>query len=274
MDEKTVDWTDLQLFLAVAREKGLSPAAKVTRKSAATLGRRMLALERALGRELFVRHDRGYELTSDAVELLEDLSDIEARIERLTVPVASGKLPLVKVSAGTWTTLMLLDKLDEITGSPPDIRLRFVSAEQTLDIPHREVVIGFRNRRPTEDTLAGRKLLRVEFAPYRAKGAPDRWIKVLADTPSARWLDKTVGNDAICEVNAPRNSLDLALAGKGIALLPTFIGDAQKTLQKTGAAVSELAHDQWIVTHNDDRHLPEVRRVIDRLCKVLDHRAR
>ncbi|MFT5065617.1 MAG: DNA-binding transcriptional LysR family regulator, partial [Reinekea sp.] len=177
--------------------------------------------------------------------------------------------PLVKVSAGTWTTLKLLTHIDQLIGDPADVRLRFVSAEAVLNISHREVVIGFRNRRPTEEGLAGRKLARVEFAPFARQSAPTRWIKVLADTPSARWLDKTVGHDAVCEVNAPRNSLDLALAGQGIALLPTFIGDAHPTLHRTGPTVTELAHDQWIVTHNDDRHLPHVRRVIDRMCRVM-----
>lgn len=272
MNEMKIDWDDLHLFLAVAREGGLSPAAKVTQRSAATLGRRMLALERAMGRELFVRHDRGYEMTSEARKLLEELTEIEARIVRLTARPDAKERPLVKVSAGTWTTLALLEKLDEITGQPADIRLRFISAETTLDMPRREVVIGFRNRRPTEESLAGRNLSRVEFAPYARTGAPERWIKVLADTPSARWLDKTIGNDAVCEVNAPRNSLDLALAGNGVALLPTFIGDGQKGLKRTGGTIPELAHDQWIVTHQDDRHLPEVRRTIDRMCRVLEKR--
>ena len=274
MNETKIDWDDLHLFLAVAREGGLSPAAKVTQRSAATLGRRMLALERAMGRELFVRHDRGYEMTSEARKLLEELTEIEARIVRLTARPDAQERPLVKVSAGTWTTLALLEKLDEITGQPADIRLRFISAETTLDMPRREVVIGFRNRRPTEESLAGRNLSRVEFAPYARAGAPELWIKVLADTPSARWLDKMLGNDAVCEVNAPRNSLDLALAGKGIALLPTFIGDGQKGLKRAGGTIPELAHDQWIVTHQDDRHLPEVRRTIDRMCRVLEERHR
>lgn len=36
----------------------------------------MLALERAMGRKLFVRHDLGYEMTTEARKLLEDLTEI------------------------------------------------------------------------------------------------------------------------------------------------------------------------------------------------------
>ena len=263
-------WADLQLFLAVAREGGLSPAARATGKSPATLGRRMLALERTTGYDLFIRHDRGYELTAKARELLEELGEVERNIDRLTAPADEAEMPLVKVSAGTWTTFHLLERIDEILGTPPDIRLRFVATESILDIPHREITIGFRNTRPSQEALAARRMSRVEFAPYAVPGAPRRWIKVLADTPSARWLSKKIGNDAICEVSAPRNSLDLALLGKGIALLPTFVGDARSELQRTGDAISELAHDLWMVTHQDDRHLPPVRRTIDRLYQVLE----
>ncbi|MCG3266537.1 LysR family transcriptional regulator [Yoonia sp. I 8.24] len=269
MYEKRGDWENLRLFIAVARAGGLSAAAKRTGRSAATLGRRMLEVERTLNRDLFVRYDRGYELTSEGRKLLENLEEVEQRIVRLTDPVDHATRPLVKVSAGTWTTLALIARLDKIIGEPVDIQLRFLSGEEIRDIPHREVMIGFRNRRPTETNLAGRKLLRVSFAPYAATEKTIPWIKVLADTPSARWLEKTVGNDAICEVNAPRNGLDIALLGKGIALLPTFIGDAQPTLQRRGADIPELSHDQWIVSHQDDRHLPEVRRAIDRMCAVL-----
>lgn len=274
MGETDIDWKDLQLFLAVAREGGLSAAAKSTQRSAATLGRRMHALERGVGRELFIRQDRGYELTAEGRNLLDALTEVEPRLYRLTAPPTQGTRPLVKVSAGTWTTLALIQQFDSLTGTPPDIRLRFVSEEKVLDISHREVVIGFRNRRPTEESLVCRKLARVDFAPYATKSAPELWIKVIADTPSARWLDRTVGNDSVCEVSAPRNSLDLALAGQGIALLPTFIGDAQPQLHRTGNPIIELGHDQWLVTHQDDRNLPEVRRAIDRLCHALERPGR
>lgn len=269
MDEKNIDWRDLDLFLAVARAGGLSQAARATGRSPATLGRRMLALERALGRELFVRHDRGYDLTDDARRLMEDLTQVETRIDALVTPATLAQNPLIKISAGTWTTLHLLDRIDAITGTPPDIQIRFIAAEKILNIPHREVVIGIRNSLPNDENLAVRKMSRVTFAPYATAGAPETWIKVLADTPSARWVNKMIGNAATYEVNAPRNSLDLALMGKGIVLLPTFVGDAQPTLRRVAPPIDELAHDQWIVTHQDDRNLPEVRRTLNRMYLAL-----
>ena len=267
---KSLDWNDLKLFLAVAREGGLTAAAQSTQRSPATLGRRMYELERSMERELFIRHDRGYELTQEGKALLDELTLIEHQIHRQTTPANQSARPLVKISAGTWTTLSLIKSLDMLVGSPPDILLRFVSAEKVLDISHREIVIGIRNQRPKEESLVCRKLARVEFAPYATKSAPDFYIKVMADTPSARWIHNNINNkDIACEVNHPRNSLDLALENKGIALLPTFIGDNQTSLQRVGNIVEELGHDQWLVTHHEDRYLPEVRKLIQNIGTIL-----
>jgi DNA-binding transcriptional LysR family regulator len=269
MNEKTAPWDDLQHFLAVAREGGLSPAAQHTGRSPATLGRRMLALERQLGRELFLRHERGYDLTAEGRALRDALAPVETGIARATAPRDEVALPLVKVSAGTWTTMVLLEQFARIAGDPVDTMLRFVASEAVLDIPHREVAVGVRNRPPTEPNLAGRKLQQLTFAVYQAAQASQGWIKVQADTPSARWGDRAFSGPPICEVSAPRNALDLACAGVGQVVLPCFIGAAQKGLHQIGPVIAELTHDRWIVTHQDDRHLPEVRRVIDRMCRVL-----
>lgn len=269
MNEKDVDWRDLQLFIAVAREGGLSPAAKRVGRSAATLSRRMLALEAALQCELFVRHDRGYELTQDGQTLLASLTEVENRLQPLGQLSPQVDRPLVKLSAGSWTTLALMPHIHFLQGEPADILLRFIAAEESLNISHREIVIGFRNKRPTEESFVCRKLAPVEFAAFGLAEAPLQWIKVLVDTPSARWVERHAGADVVCEVNAPRNSLDLALAGTGVALLPTFVGDAQPGLVRRGKVVAELSHDRWLVVHQQARGLPPVRRAIDRLCEVL-----
>ena len=69
-------------------------------------------------------------------------------------------------------------------------------------------------------------------------------------------------------------ALDLALAGTGRVVLPTFIGARFDSLQQVTGPIKELAHDQWLVTHHEDRFLPEVRSVIDRVFSVLKEASR
>ncbi|TRD14539.1 LysR family transcriptional regulator [Palleronia caenipelagi] len=264
-----VEWNDMAAFLAIARHGGLSAAARDIGSSAPTLGRRMRALERKLGRELFVRRTHGYGLTEDGERLLADLLPAEAAIARATLQDSKTALPVVRITAGTWTMLALADRLPALIGDPPDLRIRLLQREDVLSIPRREAAIGFRSQRPTEGGLAGRQLRRVEFAPYATRDAPDHWIVVRADTPSARWVAEQCGDPTAVETDAPRLALDLVLRGMGRAILPTFIGDAHAELERAGPIVSELGHNQWLVTHDDDRHLAEVRRALVRIYEAF-----
>jgi DNA-binding transcriptional LysR family regulator len=268
MDEMAFDWDDLRLFLAVARHGGLATAATTTGKSAPTLGRRMLALERRLGRELFRRPPQGYALTAQGNELLEHASAIEQRIVPLADSGAGGTVPVIKVSAGTWVTYLMCNNLGRLVGTDP-VRLRFTAEEQLEDIGRREALIGIRNHRPQGTGLAGRRTAHIRFAIYATDPDIEAWALVLGTTPSARWSRDKVGRSLVIEVTNPRNALDLALAGKVRVVLPTFIGRRFNTLQQVSGTIDELDHEQWLVTHHEDRFLPEVRKTIDRVYALL-----
>ncbi|MEM1038476.1 MAG: LysR family transcriptional regulator [Pseudomonadota bacterium] len=268
MDERNFDWDDLRLFLAVARGGGLAAAAIETKKSAPTLGRRMLALERKLGCDLFRRMARGYTLTEQGEDLLARATLLESNLQPILETGASNTTPVVKVSAGTWVTHHLCKNLPSIAKDDP-IRLRFIAAEDVLDIAHREAVVGIRNHRPQGLGLAARKVTKVRFAVYATDDAVASWVRVVGNTPSAKWMEAQTRNANVIEVTSPRNALDLALAGSARVVLPTFIGGTFKALREVRPPIHELEHDQWLVTHHEDRFLPEVRKVIDRIYAVL-----
>lgn len=265
MNETTMNWDDLRLFLAVARAGGLSGAAAATGKSAPTLGRRMLALEAITGGELFHRRPRGYELTPQGRVLLNTVAGLEAEIQPLERSADARAGVLVKISAGSWMTYVLCRDIHAIVDGLGSVRLRFIAAEHVLDIAHREAVIGIRNRRPEQSGLACRKIGEVQFAGYATDGAVTPWVTVLGSTPSALWLADHAGDSGTIDVTAPRNALDLARSGAARALLPTFVGDAESGLLRVTDPIAELAHDQWLVTHQDERFVPEVRAVIDNI---------
>lgn len=267
MTETIFDWDDLRLFLAVARAGGLGAAASATGKSPPTLGRRMLALERRLAQELFHRLPRGYALTDQGRRLVEEVTALESRITPLATVDAARPLR-VKISAGQWVSDLLGRRAASLIGEDR-IALQFIAADHVVDITRREAVIGIRNHRPEQPGLAGRRIGQVQFAIYAADSAITLWARVIGSTPSARWLAETHGTAPAIEVTNPRNALDLALAGVARAVLPTFVGKTRPGLTQIGAPIAALAHDQWLVTHDDDRHLPEVRRVIARVHATL-----
>lgn len=256
-----MNWDDLRLFIAVAQSGGLSGAAKATGLSSPTLGRRMLALEQVLGRDLFVRHAKGYDLTNEGHDLLRHASGLNGQIESIASP---SDTRLVKISAGIWTTRLLCQRGADL--SHDGVTLRFIGSDHVLDIPHREAVIGIRNHRPTHPGLAMQRIAKVQFARYGVAGTP--WVQVIAATPSARWVKDNAPSTAI-EVTHPTHALDLARGGVAQAVLPTFIGDMEYGLERQSDDIAPLAHNQWVISHNTDRFIPHVRRTIDRLVDVL-----
>jgi DNA-binding transcriptional LysR family regulator len=268
MNETNFDWDDLRLFLAVARKGGLAAAAQTTGKSAPTLGRRMLMLERRLGQELFVRLPRGYELTDYGQALLDKSAALEREIGPLVENTEGGSVRRVKISAGTWVTHLLSKHISRLI-TDESIVLQFITADHVLDIAHREAVIGVRNHRPTQSTLAGRRTSEIQFAAFAVNEKVEQWVQVSGDTPSAQWVHRNHASSCAIEVSNPRVALDMAISGAVRALLPTFIGKATKELIQVSDEVEELHHTQWLVTHHEDRHLPEVRCVIDRIYDIL-----
>jgi len=280
MDETNIDWDNWRLFIAVARDGGLAGASKTTGKSPPTLGRRMQMLERLIGKELFRRLPRGYELTEAGQEVFDRVVAVEESLSQLDGIDQRGDKPLIKVSAGSWMTYGLCQKIKLIAKESDAVRIRFITAEAVLDISRRETTIGIRNSRPTQSNLVCRKLGRVHFAGYATTKATKNWIQVQQDTPSAAWVQAQIktreqsqnrsnrDQNASLEVTSPRSALDIANSGIGRVVLPTFIGDNIKKLQRVTQKITELSHDQWLVTHPDEQYHAPVRKVIDGIYRA------
>lgn len=269
MDEMKADWNDLKFFLAVARHGGLSGAARQTGTSAATLGRRMQALEQATGIEIFSRHARGYDLTEHGEALLARVAALEADVRPLFARKEGREKTLVKLSGGHWTLHALADHIPRISKAVPNAMLRLISATDHMKINHREAIIGIRNQRPDKIGLACRRVGTVTFAGYATDPAINGWICVASKAPSARWLAGQTDLDIVMEANAPRLAKDLAVQGLGRVVLPCFIGARIPELVQVHPEIRELDHEQWLVSHDEDRFIPAVRHVLDETYKAL-----
>lgn len=273
---KNVGWDFYQVFIAVARNGGLTGAAQAEGSSPATIGRRILELEQSLGRQLFVRSQAGYRLTADGAVLLEQLKEMESVARGVDAWRRHGEgQSVVRLMLGTWVARLACENIAAIRTEADDFRLDMSVSEQRATLAHRESDVGVRAFAPEESYLASRLVGDVAYASYRRSNAIDPRLPWLAVSPSdavspyLRWPHEQVASQIAIIASRPRSLLDLVRAGAGQAVLPCFVGDLDPGLERSGEEIRPLRHRQWIVTNSEDRHRRDIRTVSERLFRLL-----
>lgn len=278
----SISWDDLRLFLDVARLGGLSAATATTGLSAATLGRRVTTLERQIGEPLFVRRQTGYALTKAGAELLHHAEEVEvAMVSVARWRDGNAGQRIVRVSAGAWTSDFISRHIEEIWQAEDGIRLELVTAYEKADIGRRAADIGIRSERPTEPGLAGRRIGTVAHALYCAPRLVSgvkagMFVGVTgeaAQVASARWLMAHHGDRIAARGNSVHAVRELVAAGAGLSVFPCFVGDADKRLARPAAIIPELTTEQWLVTHHEERHQPQIHRIANSLARLMRRHA-
>ena len=85
-----MEWSDLRIFLAIAREGTLAAAARVIGQSQPTMGRRLRALEQDVGQTLFQRTEDGFVLTDEGAAVLAHAERMEEEALALQRQMAGG----------------------------------------------------------------------------------------------------------------------------------------------------------------------------------------
>lgn len=271
-------WDDLRLFLDVARLGGLSAATRTTGVSAATLGRRVTALEKQVGEPLFHRSQTGYRLTKAGEEMLARAEDVEAAMVSLK-HWRDGSLGerVVRVSAGPWTSYWLANHIGQLWTVEDRFGIELVTANQKVDIGRRNADLGIRNQRPTEQWLARKLIGTVAYAIYSGVNLINGikaglFVGVSGDagqTHSARWIHAHHGDRIGVRGNDALSVRELVAAGAGLSVLPCFLGDIDPRLVRVAPPIPELETDLWLVSHHEERHTQAVRIVADRITGLM-----
>lgn len=274
---KNIPWDSYQLFLAVARTGSLSAASERIGLSSATIGRRMLELERQMECALFVRSQIGYSLTGGGQALLDHLAGMEAAGKEMEVWNAGlcGAVR-VRICAGSWCARFLARNLDQLVRPGDRHGIDLGISEERANLSHRSADIGIRAFEPQETNLAAVRLPEVAYAVYAAVDMPDehadRWIAVTEEAAVSRYLcypHEKWPNNLIATVSRAEGLRHSILSGAGVGVLPCFVGDDDPGLRRLGGEIAELRHKSWIVMNNEDRHRPEIRAVVDRMTSLF-----
>lgn len=277
------DWNDLRPFLAVARTGRLTAAAQRLTQDHTTVGRRIAALEKALGARLFDRGPQGYALTAHGERLLPTAERIEslALIAGEEVGQADQTLTgAVRLGApeafGSYVLAPLMARLGE---RHPGLDIQLVAIPGVLSLSKREADIAVTLSPPREGRLTARKLTDYVLSLYAAPAYLDarppirtradmqgqRFVGYIGDLLYAPELDYMSAPDVDIRVSLQSSNLiaqlQATLAGAGLCVLPDFIAAREPSLVKVLPDAVRLERSLWLVVHSDLRHLARIKAV-------------
>ena len=171
-----MNWDDLRIFLAVAREGSLSAAARALKVTQPTIGRRLKGLEDALRTRLFDRLPEGFVPTEAGVELrpLAEAMERDAlAVDRQRAAFTQEARGVVRISVWETFAQFLTDHLTELRMQLPEIEIELSVTHILADLMRREADLLIRECLPKNPGLVARKLGNYAHAIYGARAMGD-----------------------------------------------------------------------------------------------------
>jgi DNA-binding transcriptional LysR family regulator len=289
MGVTVMDWSDLRIFLALARRRSVRSAGKLLAISHSTIARRIDIFEGRLGVRLFDRQTTGYTLTAAGEELLRTAERVEEDIngaERRLVGQDGRLRGEIKVTMpDVLATHLLMPDLAAFATTYPEIELEVIFSDDALDLEHREADVAIRfvppGRSPA-DNLLGRHLASVAQSVYATPGYLSRH-DLDADPPTACWIgwaDRAPFPQWVRESpfpNVPARGrlynvaiqLEATKQGMGLGMLPCFLGDCEDLLMRVPGAAPGPLFELWVLSHEDLRATARMRAFRDFIAEAI-----
>lgn len=278
-----MNWDDVRVFLAVVRAGTLSAAARALRQSQPTMGRRLQALEAALGQTLFQRTPAGFVLTDEGAAVLPHAERMEADALSLSRQVEGADAQLegmLRVSASDWFGLHAMAPVcAELTQRHPRITVELLTDARLYSLARREADLVARIVPFDEPDIVQRRLMHVPYALYASKGGvamPAEEARLVtmdlgfSDMPDAVWLRSRFPRGRVAFRSNSRHVQAVACAaGVGVAVLPCLLGDSHPGLRRVALDAPPPGRDVWLGYHRDLRRLPRLRALVQLLIERL-----
>jgi DNA-binding transcriptional LysR family regulator len=280
MDTSDMEWSDLRIFLAIAREGTLGAAARKLGKSQPTMGRRLRALERAVGQTLFQRTGEGFVLTDEGAAVLAHAERIEEEalaFERQLSGQDRALDGMLRLSSSDWFGAHLLTPvLAEFAALQPRVVVELLTDARLYSLPRREADMVFRITPFDEPEVISRRLLHIAYGVYLKDGlTPPRagdgkgTPLITMDTafggmPDAVWLSRMLPHAHVVSRSNNRDvQARLCGLGAGVAVLPRPLGDNVPGLVRLDLGEAPPGRDTFVGYHRDLKRLARLRALLD-----------
>jgi DNA-binding transcriptional LysR family regulator len=282
------DWNDLKYFLLCARTGTLAGAGRLLKVDETTVGRRLAALEHALGARLFDRTSDGFVLTSTGERLVGTAQEIEQSTLDLERKATGADVKLegvVRVATTETLQVMFLARyLAPLRQAHPGIVVEMVSGLGVANLLKRDADLAVRvGAKPTQQSLIVRRLGAFTWGLYARRDRAKKrrkaaildgeavigYCEELALSTGANWLAQNArGAKIVFRINSILGAAQAARGGWGVAILPTFAGEAEPELIRLSPEPL-CPVNLWLAVHSDLQRNARVRAVIDHLVAAV-----
>jgi len=280
-----MNWDDLKLFLAVAREGSISGGARQLGVQHSTVSRRLRALETELGVRLIERKKSGYALTASgeslrlaAYKMEHEVLEIDSTLVGKDAARLTGKLRVTAINNMASTVLMPM--FSSFSKRYPDVDLHIMVSNKYASLSEREADIAIRLTNTPMETLIGKRLITVASTVYggrtylarlTAEGGKPRWLGVECCDFHQSWTKNACDgrhhnffvDDTLLTIAALREGL-------GVAYLPCFMGDSDPELERYCAPDPNLDLGLWLLFHQDLKRTARVLAFRDHMTEVVE----
>ncbi|MCK9686842.1 LysR family transcriptional regulator [Scleromatobacter humisilvae] len=279
-----MEWSDVRIFLAVARAGSLGGAARLTGQSQPTMGRRLRVLEREAGQALFQRGAQGFVLTDEGAAVLAHAERMEEEalgFERRLAGQPGEMEGMLRVSSSDWFGVHVLTPIFAgFAARHPKVTIELITDSRLFSLARREADLVFRIRRFEEAGVVQRKAVHIDYRVYRAVGTThgetrDDVPLITLDTayqdfPDVAWMRKKRPTARIAfGSNSREAQARMCAAGIGLAVLPAPLGDAMPGLEAVDLGDAPPGRDVWVGFHQDMRRLGRLRTLVDETIAAL-----
>jgi DNA-binding transcriptional LysR family regulator len=247
MDTNMLDWDELRTFLAIAQGHTLSAAARRLGVQQSTISRRLDALEARAGVRLLQKTPNGYLLTAAGEAALGHVERMELEalaMERAVTGLDERLEGTVRLATvGALAASVLPSVLTGFHARYPRIAVEVVTDGRSVSLSRREADLSLWPERPDGNELVVRKVADVPFGVF---ASPD-------------YLARTGMPD-----------FDGGAAGHNIILRPEEnMGQAEMVWMSRIAHGAPPVRGLWLVVHEDTRHTPRIRALMDAIASGL-----
>jgi DNA-binding transcriptional LysR family regulator len=282
-----LEWSDLNLILAICRTGSLSGAARTLGVNHSTVFRKINAIEKKTGVRFFERMQDGYAMTDAGRTAKLYAERIEAEVHALGREVLGQDMRLqgnVRLTAPEGFTIQFAPGLlTEFLEKHPDVTIEIDGGSMALDLSRREADIAIRATPKPPDTSLGRKIGAFKFAMYATpdyakthKDIPLKEQRFVFITGAVEWLvpllwkKKEEGEQqSVFNSASAMAVLNAAAEGMGLVFMPCYLADIEPRLVRVTEFVEPLTMEFWLLTHPDLRHTARVKALMSYLYDKL-----